>query len=135
MSETRADLTRNQKLVLSALRDGAQPLSAYQLLDRLRPHKVTAPPTVYRALDKLMERGLVHRIETANTFVACAHGPHEEDMALRVCRSCGAADEVPLGDLLDALKGRAGRDGFALDRLTLEIEGLCGACREADARA
>ena len=66
------DLTRNQGLVLGALNHSEAPLSAYDILDKLRADGLRAPLQVYRALDKLVERGLAHRLESLNAFVACA---------------------------------------------------------------
>ena len=68
-----ADLTRNQSLVMKTLTSADAPLSAYTILDRLRDDGLRAPLQVYRALDKLTTLGLVHRLESLNAFVACAH--------------------------------------------------------------
>ena len=59
------DLTKNQKLVMGALSNANGPLSAYTILDELREHGFRAPLQVYRALEKLVELGLVHRLESA----------------------------------------------------------------------
>ncbi len=58
------DLTRNQSLVLDTLSQSGGPLSAYTILDQLRDHGFRAPLQVYRALDKLVEFGMVHRLES-----------------------------------------------------------------------
>jgi len=64
-------LTRNQTLVQSTLLESESPMSAYQILDSLKAHGLNAPLQVYRALDKLVHLGLVHRLESINAFVAC----------------------------------------------------------------
>lgn len=52
---------RLEVLRLMSLQDGA--ISAYDLLDLLREAEPQAkPPTVYRALDFLLEQGFVHKI-------------------------------------------------------------------------
>ena len=73
---TTQQLTKNQGLVFDVLSHSQGPLSAYTILDKLRDHGFRAPLQVYRALEKLLEFGLVHRLESINAFVACAH-PHE----------------------------------------------------------
>ena len=75
MNEHAADvkLTRNQQLVYDALTGADTPLSAYSLLDQLRESGFRAPLQVYRALEKLIELGQVHRLESINSFVACQH--------------------------------------------------------------
>ena len=123
-------LTKNQRLVLDQLTVSGTPLSAYAILDALRPEGFRAPPQVYRALDKLVEAGLVHRIESKNAFVACAvpacHG--RETVVFMLCEHCGAVDEF--SD--DAVAGRLeklGRDrGFRAEKQTVEIRGVCTAC-------
>src|SRR5690606_5865135 len=62
------DLTRNQELVLGALNGSGGRLSAYDILDRVRGKGIRAPLQVYRALDKLVERGLAHRLESLSAF-------------------------------------------------------------------
>ena len=71
-------LTKNQSVVLNALKSGDTPMTAYEILglERVRAAGLKAPLTIYRALDKLIKAGLVHRIETINAFVACEHRPH-----------------------------------------------------------
>jgi Fur family transcriptional regulator, zinc uptake regulator len=68
-----ADLTRNQSLVLEKLTQNDQPMSAYTLLDELRGDGFKAPLQVYRALDKLVAQGRVHRLDSISAFVACQH--------------------------------------------------------------
>ena len=77
------ELTKHQTLVLSALSREESPASAYTLLAHLQAEGLRAPQQVYRALDKLIEYGLVHRVETMNSFVACAH-PHDHQHGLVV---------------------------------------------------
>ena len=69
----RTELTKNQSAVFSALRGAGKPLGAYEILDQVRDQGFRAPLQVYRALQKLMELRLVHRIESRNAFVACDH--------------------------------------------------------------
>ena len=123
--------------IMDALTVSARPLSAYDLLDQLRPTGVVAPLTVYRALDKLIKSGKVHRIESLNAFVACtgavhhdhAHAePGDHTIAFTICDACGAVEEFADPTLCDAiLKSVSGRS-FSLHRSALEIHGLCGAC-------
>ena len=68
-------LTKNQALVLERLEAANSPLSAYELLDQLREEGIKAPLQIYRALEKLQAADLVHRLESLNSFVACAE-PH-----------------------------------------------------------
>ena len=129
MSET-PDLTRNQHLVLDALTGATGPLSAYGILDQVRSEGIKAPLQIYRALDKLLEMGLAHRLESLNAFVACAHahGDHEGLAAFAICESCGRVDEFADDVVEERLAGWSRGTGFRSERTTIEIRGHCKDC-------
>ena len=126
-------LTRNQTLVLGALSSADGPLSAYTILDRLRDDGFRAPLQVYRALDKLLGHGLIHRLESLNAFVACAH-PHCHAggiIAFAICEGCGQVNEFSDAVVRDRLGGWAKENGFKAEKTTIEIKGRCSACLAA----
>jgi len=129
------DLTRNQGLVLDTLNQSAAPLSAYDILDRLRQEGLRAPLQVYRALDKLMERGLAHRLESLNAFVACAdeHCHRKGLIAFAICENCGKVDEFADAVIEERLGKWAQGEGFKVERTTMEIRGKCENCLKAAA--
>jgi Fur family zinc uptake transcriptional regulator len=113
--------------VLSAER----PLTAYEILDLLRPEDPSATPAgVYRSLDFLTALGLVHRIESAKSFIACAIPDHAHPSQMLVCRRCGTVVETEDPRVARATASLGRRLGFALDRNTTEFVGLCSSCRE-----
>ena len=123
-------LTKNQTLVLEALSEAAQPMSAYVILDRLRDSGLRAPLQVYRALDKLIETGLVHRLESLNAFVACAHQHCHDDCAsaFAICEKCGSVTEFSDDAVMERLRGWSGRAKFAPSKMVVEVRGVCAAC-------
>lgn len=125
-------LTRNQGLVFETLRKAEGPLSAYTILDRLRDDGVRAPLQVYRALDKLVEFGMVHRLESLNAFVACSHPHHEGHdhgmTGFAICEKCGQVNEFDDHEIGKRLTGWAKNCGFRPSRTTIEIRGLCKGC-------
>jgi Fur family zinc uptake transcriptional regulator len=124
------DLTRNQELVLGALAHADGPLSAYDILDRLRDDGLRAPLQVYRALEKLTERGLAHRLESLNAFVCCAdaHCHEAGTIAFAICEGCGKVEEFAEPSVEQKLKGWSKSSGFRSNRITIELRGLCKAC-------
>lgn len=130
-----ADLTRNQELVLGALNHAPAPLSAYDILDKLRSEGLRAPLQIYRALDKLVERGLAHRLESLNAFVACAdaHCHRKGLIAFAICEACGKVDEFADEIIEERLGAWAKDTGFKTERTTMEIRGKCAACLKAAA--
>jgi Fur family zinc uptake transcriptional regulator len=129
------DLTRNQDLVLKTLNAADTPLSAYDILDRLRGDGLRAPLQVYRALEKLVEHGLAHRLESLNAFVCCADAERHADTggpaAFAICGKCGRVDEFA-DEVVEARLGDwAAAHGFALERTTIELRGRCRECAPA----
>ncbi|MBS3849418.1 transcriptional repressor [Devosia sp. BSSL-BM10] len=124
------DLTRNQGLVLGTLTGSSGPLSAYDILDKLRADGLRAPLQVYRALDKLVERGLAHRLESLNAFVACAdeHCHRKGLIAFAICSDCGKVNEFADAVIEERLGNWAGDQGFKVERTTMEIRGKCAQC-------
>ena len=65
-----ATLTELRRLVLALILQAEGPLTAYQLLEQLQEiRKGAVPPTVYRALDFLIENHLIHKLERLNAFI------------------------------------------------------------------
>lgn len=129
------ELTRNQDLVLRTLNGAEQPLSAYDILDRLRDQGLRAPLQVYRALEKLIEQGLAHRLESLNAFVCCAgakaHAGPMGNAAFAICSDCGRVDEFADPRIDEQLRAWADAHGFAATRTNIELRGRCAACRAA----
>ena len=125
-------LTPIRRQVLGALLESHKALGAYEIIDRLaasggRP----APITIYRALDFLIENGLVHRIESRNAFLACAH-PHKggDLIAFLICENCGAVGEAPSAQVAAPLSAAARAVGFTPKNPVIEITGICAHCRK-----
>jgi Fur family transcriptional regulator, zinc uptake regulator len=126
-----AGLTRNQTLVLQSLNQTKAPLSAYAILDALRAEGLRAPLQVYRALEKLVELGFVHRLESLNAFVACQHVGcgGVESVAFAICGACGKVEEVQDLQLSNELKLVSQKTGFVLANSVVELRGTCAVCQ------
>lgn len=119
--------------IYGALRSAEGPMTAYQVLDAVREHGITAPPTVYRALNRLVEEGLAHRVESINAYVACAHAHHShEAVVFAICENCGQVSEIEDDAAIAELRQSAEKSGFEAQRIAVEIRGLCGPCRAAE---
>jgi Fur family zinc uptake transcriptional regulator len=120
-----------RRQVLQALLSSHRPLGAYEVINQLaRSMPRPAPITVYRALDFLMENGLVHRIESRNAFLACAHDHDAAAMvAFLICERCGSVGEIPASRLAQGLNDAARSTGFAPKLSVVEITGTCAHCQ------
>jgi Fur family zinc uptake transcriptional regulator len=124
-------LTEIRRRVLELVWSSHKPLGAYDILDRLTAegHK-PAPPTVYRALEFLLEQKLIHRIASRNAFIGCSHpgAPHAGYFLL--CTTCGNAEEIGNSTpLAQAVAAAAGLAEFLVESQTLELAGTCRHCR------
>lgn len=128
-----ARLTDLRREVLGLILDSEGPTGAYDLLDRLRATRGgAAPPTVYRALDFLLEQGLIHKVERLSAYVGCvADDDHAHAAQFLICRGCGKVTEIDDHDLAHALGDAAKRLGFTVGKATIEAEGQCAACAGA----
>jgi Fur family transcriptional regulator, zinc uptake regulator len=122
-------LSRNQSEILSCLRRAKEPMSAYAILDKVRIAGISHPPTVYRALAELMDKGMVHRLQSRSAFIACGHGACDGKFAFAICRECGKVVEIPLSDDDQAALLRLAPKEIAPEQVTLELAGLCRDCR------
>lgn len=123
-------LTRNQMLVFSVLEKEKTPLSAYTILDRLRGEGLRAPLQVYRALKQLIAEKRVHRLESVNAFMACAH-PEQHGQGTTVfiiCEKCNKVSEFVSPSIAEDILILTQKIGFLPHTGTIEIRGLCSNC-------
>ncbi|MBM3548233.1 MAG: transcriptional repressor [Alphaproteobacteria bacterium] len=135
-AERGARLTDLRRRVLELVWTSHEPVGAYDILSSLGGDgRRAAPPTVYRALEFLLENGLIHRIESLNAFVGCPSpkAPHSGQFLL--CTACGTATELTDGAIQSAVAQAADRIGFRTGHVTLEIKGLCRHCAGGAAAA
>lgn len=135
-----AQLTALRREVLRLVLAADHPLGAYALLDRLKASRAgAAPPTVYRALDFLVEQGLIHKIERLNAFIGCTDAldrpedcacgeVHDHPHQFLICDRCGATAEISDPGVALALARAARGAGFTPRRATVEVEGICARC-------
>ncbi|MEE9388303.1 MAG: Fur family transcriptional regulator [Paracoccaceae bacterium] len=128
-------LTPVRRRVLEILVEGHRAMGAYQVLERLAEDGFAKqPPVAYRALDFLVEHGLVHRIRRLNAFAACmqpgvAHAP-----AFFICLHCEGVAEAPAFDVSDALKKTGDEMGFRVERMNIEAVGICPNCLQGNGK-
>ena len=125
--------TAQRRRVLELVWKSHQPVGAYDILDQLSSdgHKA-APPTVYRALDFLIEADLVHRLDSLNAFVGCADPNNPHSGQFLICWSCRSVAELDDADINTLVDQKAADLGFTAIHQTLEIQGLCHACSQAN---
>ena len=125
-----ARLTELRREVLALVWRGHEPVGAYAILDALRrTHSNAAPPTVYRALDFLIEQGLIHRLASMNAYMGCARPDEPHVSQFLICAGCGTTAELDETAITTAVLRRAAELGFAVEQQTVEVRGFCPSCR------
>ena len=111
-------LTKNQKIVLDIIEKSSQPLKAYSILFDVKKKGINAPLQVYRALDKLVEIGKIHKIESRNAFVACKNSNCQvsKATAFSICESCEDVTEVSNLKLSKYLNNFADKSGMKYNK-------------------
>jgi Fur family transcriptional regulator, zinc uptake regulator len=124
-------LTAIRRRVFELIWERHAPIGAYDILGALKKGEgALAPPTVYRALDFLLDAGLIHRIDTLNAYIGCESPEEEHAGQLLVCRSCNRVTELDDPSISRLLAQKAAAAGFTSDQQSVEIKGLCGDCRK-----
>ncbi|MBT8100668.1 MAG: transcriptional repressor [Gammaproteobacteria bacterium] len=125
--------TPTRRRVLELVWGSHKPIGAYDLLARLGDDaRSAAPPTVYRALDFLVEAGLVHRLDSLNAFIGCPDPADSHAGQFLICRVCRSVTELGDAQIESLVRDRAGAFGFTAIRQMLEIEGLCERCQSRE---
>ena len=124
-------LTKNQQIVLDLVEKSTQPLKAYSILFNVQKKGLKAPLQVYRALDKLVEIGKIHKIESRNAFVACKNSSCQvsKATAFSICESCEKVTELNNSKLSKYLTNFEDNSGMKYNKYNLEFFGLCKKCK------
>lgn len=130
-------LTPLRANALRLIADAGRPVKAYDLLDQMKAtHDAAAPPTVYRALDFLLENGFIHKLASINAYVGCHHpGAAQHAVPFLICDNCQSATELEDERIVESLDARARAMGFTPQAQTLEVHGLCAECAKHAASA
>jgi Fur family zinc uptake transcriptional regulator len=122
-------LTAPRRRVLELLLSSGRPVKAYDLVSAFHAdERVAKPATIYRALEFLEKMGLVHRLSSSKCYVACTLGTAAHPAAFLICDCCGSCREFSAPEAA-SLSGTATALGYSVERVTLEAEGRCPACR------
>ena len=125
------NLTKNQKTVLDILENSSEPLKAYTILFDIQKKGIKAPLQVYRALDKLIEIGKVHKIESKNSYIACEHKNCDSSTSTSflICETCDQVTELKKKNLSEYFAKQSVQANFKYAKHNLEIYGVCKNCK------
>ena len=124
-------LSKNQQIVLNLIEKAKGPLKAYSILYNVQRKGIKAPLQVYRALDKLIKMGKIHKIESKNAFIACNNSECEisNATAFSICDNCEKVKEIKNSNLSKYLANFHDNSGMKYKKYNLEFFGLCKNCK------
>ena len=122
-------LTKNQRIVLNLLQDSGEPLKAYFILDSLKKDGLNSPLQVYRALDKLVELGKIHKVESLNSFIICNNSNCASNTAFTICERCGKVKEIKNNNLTEGVNELVRENKLNITRYNLEFYVVCKSCK------
>ena len=124
-------LSKNQQIIFDFIEKAKGPLKAYSILFSVQKKGIKAPLQVYRALDKLVEIGKIHKIESRNAFIACKSSSCEisKATAFSICNKCENVTEINNPKLSKYLSNFEDDSGMNYNKYNVEFFGLCKKCK------
>ena len=125
-------LSKNQQIVFDIIEKSSEPVKAYSILFNVKKKGIKAPPQVYRALEKLIKLGKIHKVESKNAFVACKSSNCEvsKATAFSICEICEKVTEIANNKLSNFLNSFEDKSGMKYKKYNLEFFGLCKKCKK-----
>ena len=124
------NLSKNQKIIFDLIDKSGGPMKAYSILFNVQKKGIKAPLQVYRALDKLIEIGKVHKIESKNSYIACEHKNcnSSTSTSFLICETCDQVSELKQKNLPSYFAKQSEQADFKYTKHNLEIYGVCKDC-------
>jgi Fur family zinc uptake transcriptional regulator len=118
----------NSQIVLSIISKSKKPLTAYLILEKFQHIKKVQPMAVYRALNKLIEDGKIHKSNQNKTFILCNHDHTEiHNPSIAICKSCGDTQEL-ISNAFANIFSKLSLKNFDFKNFDLEVSTLCKKC-------
>ena len=127
-------LTPQRLAIYRALEIAKKPLTAYELKDQVnhQSNESFNISTIYRVLDFWTELGLIHKIDSSNTFIVCNDDHRNHVHVLQHCTQCQSVKEsCEISSLIKMPESAS----FHIDtHQVIEIQGQCAKCSDASGK-
>ena len=122
-------LTKLRQRVLKLIWKSHNYVKAYDLLEELKQIDPAAkPPTIYRTLDFLIENGFIHKIQSLNAYIGCAHPNEHKECYFLICKKCQNIEECCSKKIDKVVTSTTVKNNFKPNQVTFEISGVCQEC-------
>jgi Fur family zinc uptake transcriptional regulator len=125
-SKRNIKLTSLRKSILRVIWQSHVPIKAYEIIEKLGCN--SKPITVYRILDFFLANRIIHKLESQNAFLGCAHPDNSHNCCFIICKHCNVAQEYCENDFINNITTRLTADEFKIEHVILEIHGVCKDC-------
>ena len=118
------------ELVLTALKNSKEPMTAYTLLAKLKKSGINSAQIVYRALDQLVASGSIHKIKDLGAYVACdcTADHHHEVSILTVCNTCKKVEELHDHKVIHQIENLRKQGIRIASNAIVELPVVCNSC-------
>ena len=126
-------LTPLRKEILSLFVNSKHPLKAYEIISILNKNRDTKPIVIYRILNFFIEKKIIHKIQSKNTYVLCDNHLCSQKKGINIflsCNSCLNIMELENTDVLDNIQTICANKKFYLVDSNIELNGYCSNCKK-----
>ena len=121
-------LTEIRQTVLGLVWKSHKPIKAYDILKDIKGVGSEKPPTVYRAINFLLENGLIHKINSQQSYIGCEHPNLHKQCYFLSCNKCGETSECCSVEMDKMFKKALKKEKFNQSDIVCEISGVCSSC-------
>ncbi|MGQ9668948.1 Fur family transcriptional regulator [Desulfosoma sp.] len=128
--------TEHRLAVLQVLGNAPHPMTAQEVFRALQAERAINRVTVYRALESLVEGGVVDKMSAGDRSFRYGLAPneHHPQHAHFYCRLCGAMACLPPESLPPAFQnGVPSIVPGIVEKYEIRLDGICHHCRQRDA--
>tara|TARA_B100001996_G_C18456670_1_gene514391 strand:- start:71 stop:436 length:366 start_codon:yes stop_codon:yes gene_type:complete len=119
----------NNEIVLDIIKKSRKHLTAYLILEKFQKVKKVHPMTVYRSLNNLIYKGIIHKSNQNKTYILCNHDvEHKHNPSIAICKSCGDTQELK-SDLFKSILKKISLKKYNFVNFELEVSTICNTCK------
>ena len=126
-------LTPLRKEILSTFLIKGNSLKANDVIAAVNTHRInTKPIVIYRVLNFLVKKKVLHKVKSQNIFILCVDDLCEQNNGNKIflsCKNCHQIKEIGDKDFLKSLINLCIGNKFTLKNSTIEVDGYCNKCQ------
>jgi Fur family zinc uptake transcriptional regulator len=126
-------LTPLRKEVINTFLIKGNSLKANDVIADVNTRRInTKPIVIYRVLNFLVKKKVLHKVQSHNIFILCVDALCEQNNGNKIflsCKNCQQIEEIGDKDFLKSLINLCIKNKFTLKNSTIEVDGYCNNCQ------